>query len=305
MLAGLSNAIDGGGRFGALWCSLMHDSARWPIHGQYECRTCGRRYAVPWAEPQRTVAAGHRNAPVRGFGSALLPILLILALPARPSLAAGTIAPDPAATAAAVLERFVANQEKGGRWPVETIEIEASLPRLNKTGRLRAIRRLLPAGHPDYQVLEAAGDSMVKKQVIVRYVSADEKSIELQASSVAINPQNYKIQYAGEVPLDSGVAYAFRIVPRKKREGLINGVLWVDRETGLAVRESGRLAKSPSIFLKRVHVTRENELRDGAVESSTTHVTIDTRVVGRAQLVIVERPSRAEEPLSGEAAAGQ
>jgi hypothetical protein len=52
-------------------------------------------------------------------------------------------------------------------------------------------------------------------------------------------------------------------------------------------------------------VTRENELRDGAVESSTTHVTIDTRVVGRAQLVIVERPSRAEEPLSGEAAAGQ
>jgi hypothetical protein len=28
----------------------MHDAAMWPIHGQYQCRTCGRRYAVPWAE---------------------------------------------------------------------------------------------------------------------------------------------------------------------------------------------------------------------------------------------------------------
>jgi hypothetical protein len=302
LLAVFSNESDRGGRLGALWCSLMHDSVTWPIHAHYECRTCGRRYRVRWAEPQRTTVATQRRAPVAGFGSALLPLLLFLALPAKPSLGAGAIAP---ATPAAVLQRFVANQEKGARWPVETIEIEASLPRLNKTGRLRAIRRLLPTGHPDYQVLEAAGDSTVKKQVIVRYVSADEKSIELPASSVAINPQNYKIQYAGVVPLDAGVAYAFRIVPRQKREGLINGVLWIDSETGLAVRESGRLAKSPSILLKRVHVTRENELRDGAIKSSTTHVTIETRLVGRAQLVIVERPSPAGEPVSADAAFGQ
>ena len=31
---------------GRLWCILMHDSPMWPVHGHYECRTCGRQYAA-------------------------------------------------------------------------------------------------------------------------------------------------------------------------------------------------------------------------------------------------------------------
>src|ERR1700733_13949600 len=48
-----------GGGFGTLWCSLLHDFPMWPIRDHYECRTCGRRYRVPWAEPKRTGAAAH------------------------------------------------------------------------------------------------------------------------------------------------------------------------------------------------------------------------------------------------------
>jgi len=40
-------------RLGTAWCRVMHDSAMWPVHGQYECRSCGRHYAVPWAEAAR------------------------------------------------------------------------------------------------------------------------------------------------------------------------------------------------------------------------------------------------------------
>lgn len=36
-------------RLGEMWCDLMHDAPMWPIHGQYECRTCGRRHRVGWA----------------------------------------------------------------------------------------------------------------------------------------------------------------------------------------------------------------------------------------------------------------
>jgi hypothetical protein len=39
-----------------LWCGLMHDAPMWPIHGQYECRTCGRLYFVPWAGDGITAA---------------------------------------------------------------------------------------------------------------------------------------------------------------------------------------------------------------------------------------------------------
>ena len=33
---------------GRVWCRTMHRRPMWPIHGEYECATCLRRYPVPW-----------------------------------------------------------------------------------------------------------------------------------------------------------------------------------------------------------------------------------------------------------------
>lgn len=33
---------------GTFWCKHFHASVMWPIHGEYECRSCGRRHSVPW-----------------------------------------------------------------------------------------------------------------------------------------------------------------------------------------------------------------------------------------------------------------
>lgn len=303
MFTSMERIFDADDKIGTLWCSLMHDSPMWPIHGHYECRICGRKYPVPWsdttlagAQPARQPA---RQPAVPRWGSAVLPVLLLAAIFAPSGFAAEGMAVNSYPPAALALARFAANPD-AARWPVETVEIEASLPKLAKTGRLRAIRRLLPGGHPEYQVLESGGDPAVKKQVIVRYVSADERVTEVPAASVAITAENYKIRYEGMVRLNDRSVFVFRIVPRKKREGLINGVLWLDRETGIAVRQTGRLVKSPSIFLKHVDVTRESELHDGAVDARITHVSIDTRLVGRAELVITERPAAG--PVSGDLA---
>jgi len=38
-------------RIADLWCKLMHTDPMWPSHGQYECRTCGRRHQVCWEHP--------------------------------------------------------------------------------------------------------------------------------------------------------------------------------------------------------------------------------------------------------------
>jgi hypothetical protein len=51
-------------RLAVAWCRVMHDSAMWPVHGQYECRSCGRHYPVPWVE---------RRALPRGIG---MPVFL-------------------------------------------------------------------------------------------------------------------------------------------------------------------------------------------------------------------------------------
>lgn len=36
-------------KLGAVWCMLMHDAPRLPIHGAYRCWTCGRQHRSPFA----------------------------------------------------------------------------------------------------------------------------------------------------------------------------------------------------------------------------------------------------------------
>jgi len=236
--------------------------------------------------------------------STLLPLAMLVALPLA-SMAQTADAPivDSTAGASLAFARYLAGLEQSSPWSLETVEIDAALPKLAKHGRLRAIRRLLPFGKPEYQVLEFAGDQTVKQQVIVRYLNAEVRAAALPSASVAITPVNYKFRYKGTVNTDSGVAYDFLITPRKKREGLIKGELWLDGETGAAVRQSGYLVKKPSIFLRRINVTRETTLHGGVAELRTTYLALDTLLVGRASLTIQERPYAAPDlgaPLNNE-----
>jgi hypothetical protein len=287
-------------KLGALWCVFTHDSLMWPIHGRYQCRACGRHYPVPWAgdEPGQAPATlitaasaqvGPAHAP--SFRSALLPLVIMLAIVLTSSVRAADVPlVESTAGAGIAFARYIASLERARPWSLETVEIDAALPKLAKHGRLRAIRRLLPFDKAEYQVLEIAGDETVRQQVILRYLSAEVRAAAVPASSVAITPTNYKFHYKGSMKTGDAVAYAFQITPREKREGLIKGELWLDGETGSVVRESGYLVKKPSIFLKRVDVSREIVLRHGVAEIRFTHLSVDTRLVGRAELTIQERP---------------
>lgn len=44
-----------------VWCSLVHDSPMWPMHGRYECRVCGREYPVEWSETAAKERPGRRE----------------------------------------------------------------------------------------------------------------------------------------------------------------------------------------------------------------------------------------------------
>jgi hypothetical protein len=52
------------------------------------------------------------------------------------------------------------------------------------------------------------------------------------------------------------------------------------------VREIGQFVKSPSIFLKKIKFVREYELAEGISIPKHIESTVDTRLVGRAELNI-------------------
>ena len=164
------------------------------------------------------------------------------------------------------------------------VEIEASLPKLKKHGRLQALRRISRLGRVTYEVIHFEGDKSIKSDVIARYLAADTQVQPNDGASVAVTPANYKFKYHGMTEKDGRAVYVFQLTPRKKRVGLFKGDLWLDAETCLPVRESGRLVKLPSIFLRRIEFVREYEIREGLAVPQSVDSVVDTRLVGKAEL---------------------
>lgn len=70
----------------------------------------------------------------------------------------------------------------------------------------------------------------------------------------------------------------------------MEGQIWIDRATGTAVRQVGRLLNRKSIFIKKITVARDAGSRADAPYVRITKIEIETRLFGRAELTIRERP---------------
>lgn len=166
------------------------------------------------------------------------------------------------------------------------VEIDASLPKLKKYGRLHALRRISALGRITYEHLFFEGDGTVKNQVIARYLAAEVEAQKSQTPSLAVTPENYKFKYKGQSELQGRMAYVFQVTPKNKRVGLFKGEVWIDTATYLRVQETGYLVKNPSIFLKKVAFVRRYEIRDGISVPLQVQSVVDTRLVGKAELTI-------------------
>lgn len=165
------------------------------------------------------------------------------------------------------------------------VDIDANVPGLKEHGKLSALRTISKVGTISYRMLGFQGDNSVKKDVIARYLQAEQQGQGDQ--SIAITPANYKFKYRGERTADSGErVFMFQVSPKQKKVGLFKGNLWIDAKTFLPVMERGRLVKNPSIFLKKVDVQRSFTIQNGVNVPKDLNVTMDVRLVGKVELTI-------------------
>jgi hypothetical protein len=165
------------------------------------------------------------------------------------------------------------------------VVISGSIPKLNRQATLRTLRATSPTGTITYTTLNAAGDAVVIREVIARYIAAE--SQERDPREIAVTPLNYNFRLKRIIEEPTRQIYIFQLAPKKKKVGLFKGELWVDGQTGLPVHESGRFVKNPSVFIKRVSFTRDYLTKSGPVSLIHTHSTIESRVAGRAELDIL------------------
>ncbi len=202
--------------------------------------------------------------------------------------------PPAALSPSAILANYAAalhSPENTTRGASMEMDIQASLPRIKKTGHLRALRKISALGRITYEALKFEGDGTIKNNVIAKYMAAESEAAEKNtaAASIAITPENYKFKYKGTRPVNERTAYVFELTPRKKRVGLFKGELYIDGETYLPLREEGRMGKNPSVFLKKIEFTRNYAIQDGRAVPRDVRSLIETRLVGKAELLIQYR----------------
>jgi hypothetical protein len=164
------------------------------------------------------------------------------------------------------------------------VAIDAKLPRLEKQGKLIALRTISKLGKIGYKILGFQGDDTIKQEVIARFLTAEMEATK--GEDIAITPANYKFRHKGSIEQNGQRVELFQITPKRKRVGLFKGDLWVDAKTGMPVRESGEFVKMPSVFLKKVQFTRDYEIHDGIAIPKHLESKADVRLVGIAELTI-------------------
>jgi hypothetical protein len=217
-------------------------------------------------------------------------LAVTLLFPSTASAASAATSSSDASSA--VLERYSANLAGNGGLYQRTaaVEIDASLPRFEKQARVEAIRRWND-GKRQYQFVTVEGDSFIRHEMIARYFAIDSEGGPV---ATAITKANYKFRFVGTKETGDITVSVFQITPRKKRQGRIAGELWIDNATGLVTHLAGRVVKSPSLLLRRVDISQEMQNRDGVTFARETHLQLNTRFAGRADVTIREHTYAAE-----------
>jgi hypothetical protein len=205
------------------------------------------------------------------------------------AILAFSVVAEPSATADSIVESYITAsqlQSLHARAASMDVDIDASLPKLKKHGKLHALRRISPLGLIRYERAQFEGDGVVNKEIISRYLSAEVEMQRQQSPATAVTPDNYKFKYKARISSGAQTVHVFEVTPRQKREGLFKGEVWIDASTFLKVQESGYLVKNPSIFLKKVAFVRKYQIRDGISVPSKVQSVADVRFVGKAELTI-------------------
>ena len=186
-----------------------------------------------------------------------------------------------------VLAKYHARQRNTprlGDFQVE-VEIDASLPGMQKRGGMAGTRVQKGQQTLSYAGARFTGDDMIKRDVITRYLNGEKEALR-HPPNVALIPENYQFEYRGVALHGDRRAHVYEVIPKAKRVGMYRGELWIDMETALPLREFGRLVHNPSVFLKNVDFVRDYRLTDGRALPARFISTMDTRLVGPAEISI-------------------
>lgn len=161
--------------------------------------------------------------------------------------------------------------------------ILAQLPATQQFGECD-LQRFYSAPHTlEFKSVRFVGDGFVKSNVIIRLLQSEVDHVQKDdPAATALSDDNYKFSYRGTSQLQNRLVHVFQVKPQTNHSGLFKGKIYLDAHTGSMVRAEGRVAKSPSLFIKRIEFVQDYKEFGPFTFPVHIHSEARTRLVGRA-----------------------
>lgn len=154
----------------------------------------------------------------------------------------------------------------------------------------------VPPDQKSFNIQQVQGSK--RGENIVRKVLQGESDMATKDAPAALSTSNYDFALAGEAQVNGRSCYVLQLIPKREEKTLLKGQAWVDKQTYLVHRVEGDMAKTPSWWLKNVHMTVLYAEAAGMWLPTATDAVADVRMFGRHTFV-----SRALEVRSGDVVA--
>ena len=144
-----------------------------------------------------------------------------------------------------------------------------------------------PPGEVQYAIERTQGSSRGEK--VVRNILEHEAKLAAQAAHDgrvrnAVNEENYNFAFVGQQVVDGQPCFVLKITPKHPAEYLMDGRAYVDAQRYQIREIDGLMSKSPSWWLRSVHVTMTFGEVGGMWLQNSTRAVADVRILGEHTL---------------------
>ena len=138
---------------------------------------------------------------------------------------------------------------------------------------------VLPPDNKQYWIESSSGGGMGEK--VLRDVLTKETEPAKDSQRKELSPENYDFQLSGEESLDGRRCFVLAMNPRRDDKDLIRGKVWVDAQSYNVRRIEGSPVKSPSWWLRDVHILMNFAEVDGMWLRTFTQAVANVRFKGK------------------------
>lgn len=151
--------------------------------------------------------------------------------------------------------------------------------KLDRLGWLEAETTFQPGRGLTYTILREGGDRGIRNRVLRKVLENEaEMSAPARAARMAISEANYEL-------VSSGAHATVRLTPLRREQTLIDGTAVIDPR-GRLVRVEGRLAKSPSFWVRSVRIRRDYQPIAGHALPVHVESTADVKLAGACEFAM-------------------